>query len=134
MAEMAASKILEHDPGDASVYVTLSNMYVEAGKVGDALEQRELMKSKSVQKEPGWRLENLMQKIQNDSNNLAKTSVLYPELGKVTKDKCLFHSERLAVCFGLLNLPKGTTTMRVFKNIRICLDCHTTMKHISKIS
>ncbi|XP_055814112.1 putative pentatricopeptide repeat-containing protein At5g59200, chloroplastic [Solanum dulcamara] len=127
MAEMAASKILEHDPDDASVYVTLSNMYGEAGKVKDALKQRELMKSKSVQKEPGcsWlevnakihrffsgdtrhvdtpkvysRLENLMQKIQTKTNR---------ELGKVTKEKCLFHSERLAVCFGLLNLPKGTT-------------------------
>lgn len=151
MAEMAASRILEHDPGDASVYVTLSNMYVEAGKVRDALNQRELMKSKSVQKEPGcsWlevnakihtffsgdarhidtpkvysRLDNLMQKIENKTTR---------ELGKVTKEKCLFHSERLAVCFGLLNLPKGTT-IRVFKNIRICLDCHTTMKHISKIT
>ncbi|KAK6779794.1 hypothetical protein RDI58_021978 [Solanum bulbocastanum] len=151
MAEMAASKILEHDPGDASVYVTLSNMYVEAGKVRDALKQRELMKSKSVHKEPGcsWlevnakihrffsgdtrhidtpkvysRLDNLMQKIQNKTTR---------ELGKVTEEKCLFHSERLAVCFGLLNLPKGTT-IRVFKNIRICLDCHITMKHISKIT
>ncbi|XP_060203149.1 putative pentatricopeptide repeat-containing protein At3g23330 [Lycium barbarum] len=160
LAEMAASKILEHDPGDASVYVTLSNMYVEAGKASDALKQRELMKSKLVQKEPGcsWvevnakihrffsgdtshidmpkvycRLENLMQKIRTDSNNLAKTSVLYPEPGKVTKEKCLFHSERLAVCFGLLNLPEGTT-IRVFKNIRICFDCHMTMKHISKIT
>ncbi|CAN4128362.1 unnamed protein product [Withania somnifera] len=157
MAEMAASKILKHDPGDASVYVILSNMYAEAGKASDALQQRELMKSKSVQKEAGcsWlevnakihkffsgdrrhidtpklyrRLENLMQKIRSDSYDLAKTT---PELGKVTKERCLFHSERLAVSFGLLNLPKGTT-IRVFKNIRICLDCHTIMKHISKIT
>ncbi|XP_016437214.2 putative pentatricopeptide repeat-containing protein At5g52630 [Nicotiana tabacum] len=160
MAELAASKILEHDLGDASVYVTLSNMYVEAGKISDALKQRALMKSKSIQKEPGcswlevnakvhrffsgdrrhidtpkvyYKLENLMQKIQTDCYNLAKTSILNPELGQVTEEKCLFHSERLAVCFGLLNLPKGTT-IRVFKNIRICLDCHTTMKHISKIT
>ncbi|CAI0553408.1 unnamed protein product [Linum tenue] len=42
------------------------------------------------------------------------------------------HSEKLAVAFGLLKLPRGAT-VRVFKNLRICGDCHNAIKYISKV-
>ncbi|XP_057821823.2 putative pentatricopeptide repeat-containing protein At3g23330 [Cryptomeria japonica] len=42
------------------------------------------------------------------------------------------HSEKLAIAFGLLNTPPGTT-IRVVKNLRVCSDCHTATKFISKI-
>lgn len=49
------------------------------------------------------------------------------------KELFLFHhSEKLAVAFGLLKTPPGTT-IRVVKNLRVCLDCHTAIKFISKI-
>ncbi|CAN4115763.1 unnamed protein product [Withania somnifera] len=131
-AEVAASKIREHEPGDASVYVTLSNMYVEAGKVSDRPQQRELMKSKSVQKELdcSWLEVNAkIHKFFSGDRRHIDTPKVYWRL----ESRSLFHSERLAVCFGLLNLRKGTIR-RVFNNIRICLDCHTTMKHNSKIT
>ncbi|KAH9316478.1 hypothetical protein KI387_025105, partial [Taxus chinensis] len=34
------------------------------------------------------------------------------------------HSEKLAIAFGLLNTPPRTT-IRVVKNLRVCVDCHT---------
>ncbi|CAN8311259.1 unnamed protein product [Cochlearia groenlandica] len=43
------------------------------------------------------------------------------------------HSEKLAVTLGLLRTPPGTA-IRIVKNLRICGDCHSLMKHISKIS
>ena len=43
------------------------------------------------------------------------------------------HSEKLAVAFGLISTPSGTT-LRVLKNLCVCVDCHTTVKFISKIS
>ncbi|CAI0543479.1 unnamed protein product [Linum tenue] len=42
------------------------------------------------------------------------------------------HSERRAIAFGIMSTPAGTT-IRVIKNIRICVDCHTAIKLISKI-
>ena len=43
-----------------------------------------------------------------------------------------YHSEKLAVAFGIISTPPGTT-IRVFKNLRTCVDCHTAIKFISKI-
>ncbi|GAU23270.1 hypothetical protein TSUD_281630 [Trifolium subterraneum] len=42
------------------------------------------------------------------------------------------HSEKLAISFGLLNTAKGTT-LRVCKNLRICVDCHNAIKLVSKV-
>ncbi|XP_010475151.1 PREDICTED: pentatricopeptide repeat-containing protein At1g04840-like [Camelina sativa] len=43
------------------------------------------------------------------------------------------HSEKLALTLGLLRTAPGTT-IRIFKNLRICGDCHSLMKYVSKIS
>uniref|UniRef100_A0A0V0GLP5 Putative ovule protein n=1 Tax=Solanum chacoense TaxID=4108 RepID=A0A0V0GLP5_SOLCH len=39
------------------------------------------------------------------------------------------HSERLAVAFGILNLD-GASSITVFKNLRICGDCHNAIKYL----
>ncbi|KAJ6396732.1 hypothetical protein OIU77_021708 [Salix suchowensis] len=41
------------------------------------------------------------------------------------------HSEKLAMAFGIMNLPPGRT-IRVSKNLRVCADCHEMAKFISK--
>ena len=40
-------------------------------------------------------------------------------------------SEKLAMAFGILNLPRGKT-VRVTKNLRVCGDCHEMAKFMSK--
>ncbi|KAL6281491.1 hypothetical protein ACE6H2_018372 [Prunus campanulata] len=42
------------------------------------------------------------------------------------------HSEKLAISFGLLKMSKGAT-LRICKNLRICVDCHNAAKLISKV-
>uniref|UniRef100_A0A0A9GTT1 DYW domain-containing protein n=1 Tax=Arundo donax TaxID=35708 RepID=A0A0A9GTT1_ARUDO len=42
------------------------------------------------------------------------------------------HSERLAISFGLLN-PTPGAPIRILKNLRVCKDCHTISKLISKL-
>ncbi|KAH7282204.1 hypothetical protein KP509_35G018800 [Ceratopteris richardii] len=42
------------------------------------------------------------------------------------------HAEKLAIAFGLLNTPEGST-IRVTKNLRMCSECHTSSKIISKV-
>ncbi|GLT54050.1 hypothetical protein SLA2020_272830 [Shorea laevis] len=48
------------------------------------------------------------------------------------RDMLCGHSERLAIAFGLLNTKPGTP-LQVMKNLRVCGDCHTVTKYISKI-
>ncbi|GMI68473.1 hypothetical protein like AT5G15340 [Hibiscus trionum] len=49
------------------------------------------------------------------------------------KEQALFsHSEKLAVCFGLLSTKPGKR-LYIFKNLRICHDCHAAIKIVSKI-
>ncbi|KAF3607630.1 hypothetical protein DY000_02044821 [Brassica cretica] len=43
-----------------------------------------------------------------------------------------YHSQRLAVAYGLLKLPEGVP-LRVLKNLRVCRDCHAAIKLISKV-
>lgn len=42
------------------------------------------------------------------------------------------HSEKLAIAFALMNTPPGTP-IRIVKNLRVCNDCHSATKCISKI-
>ena len=42
------------------------------------------------------------------------------------------HAEKVAIAFGLLSTPQGTT-LRVTKNLRMCNDCHNTGKLVSQI-
>ena len=42
------------------------------------------------------------------------------------------HSERLAICFGLIATPAGTP-LQIVKNLRVCGDCHTFTKLVSAI-
>lgn len=42
------------------------------------------------------------------------------------------HSERLAIAFGLINVKPGIP-IRIMKNLRVCNDCHSVTKLLSKI-
>lgn len=43
------------------------------------------------------------------------------------------HSEKIALAFGLCVIPPGVP-IRITKNLRICLDCHSAIKFISGIT
>ena len=42
------------------------------------------------------------------------------------------HSEKLAICFGFISTRPGLP-LYIFKNLRICQDCHSAIKIVSKI-
>lgn len=44
----------------------------------------------------------------------------------------LYHSERLAIAYGLISTP-ARTSLRIIKNLRVCGDCHNAIKVMSKI-
>ncbi|KAF5738119.1 pentatricopeptide repeat-containing protein [Tripterygium wilfordii] len=44
----------------------------------------------------------------------------------------LYHSERLAIAYGLISTP-ARTPLRIIKNLRVCGDCHNAIKIMSKL-
>eukprot|EP01018_Ginkgo_biloba_P031698 Gb_03136 [translate_table: standard] len=156
----AAERILELEPQDDATYVLLSNIYAAAGRWNDALEVRKMMKSRGVQKEPGlsWiEVENSMHSFASRDTSHPQAQEIYSKLDELTNlmkeagyvpqtdfvlhdvedhQKEYFlsrHSEKLAIAFGLINTPPRTP-VQIFKNLRICGDCHTAIKFISKIA
>uniref|UniRef100_A0A7N0VDU2 DYW domain-containing protein n=1 Tax=Kalanchoe fedtschenkoi TaxID=63787 RepID=A0A7N0VDU2_KALFE len=59
------------------------------------------------------------------------TRFVLHDIDEEAKEKALmYHSERLALAFGLISTAPGTT-LRIIKNLRICGDCHNFMKVVS---
>nr|GMD44255.1 pentatricopeptide repeat-containing protein At2g15690 [Ipomoea batatas] len=48
------------------------------------------------------------------------------------KQALLYHSERLAIAYGLISTP-ARTPLRIIKNLRVCGDCHNAIKIMSRI-
>ncbi|CAJ1975496.1 unnamed protein product [Sphenostylis stenocarpa] len=159
IGEEVSKKLLELEPDKAENYVLLSNLYAGLGKWDEMRKVRRRMKEIGLYKDAGcsWieiggkvyrflvsdgsLLES--KKIQQTWNKLEKkiskigykpdTSCVLHELEEEEKIKILkSHSEKLAISFGLLNTAKGTT-LRVCKNLRICVDCHNAIKLVSKV-
>ncbi|XP_057847768.2 pentatricopeptide repeat-containing protein At2g22070 isoform X1 [Cryptomeria japonica] len=151
--------LFELDPQNAVPYVLLSNIYAEVGRWGDAQKVRTLMKDRGTKKIPGcsWievhkmvhvfcvgdrshpQTQEIYAKLENMSWEMKATGY-FPDSSQVLNDveeeeKEAFlchHSEKLAIAFGLLN-TSPETTITVVKNLRVCADCHTATKFISKI-
>ncbi|CAK8573299.1 unnamed protein product [Lathyrus sativus] len=157
MGKHIADRVIELEPHEAASYVLLYNIYNDAGKKKRALEVRKLMQDRGVKKEPGisWiEVGNTVHTFLVDDRSHPTSELIYSRLaeilGKIKKIsfddeklplgisetehsgavKMNHHSEKLAVTFGIMSLPKSAP-VRVMKNLRVCSDCHTTMKHIS---
>jgi pentatricopeptide repeat protein len=159
MGEHAAKKVIELDPGDAAGYVLLSNIYAAAGKwdLSSNIQQQRL--ERGVNKQPGctWiEVNHELHSFTVDDRDHPQISEIHAELSRLSKqmnhigyvpdtkfvlhdveeeDKVVrlcYHSEKLAIAFGLISTPPGTT-LRIFKNLRVCGDCHTATKFIAKI-
>lgn len=77
-------------------------------------------------------LEEISVKIHEASYVPNMTSFLH-YVNKEEKEMTLrIYSEKLAIAFGVMNFVHGST-IQVIKNLRICRDCHATLKFITKI-
>ncbi|XP_059069535.1 pentatricopeptide repeat-containing protein At1g11290, chloroplastic-like [Cryptomeria japonica] len=154
-----ATLLFDLDPKNVATYVLLSNIFAEVGRWGEVQMARRLMKDQGIKKIPGcsWIERHKMVHVFHvGDRSHPQTQEIYAKLEKLSREmkaagyhpdprhslnaveeeeKELFlshHSEKLAITFGLLNSPPGTT-IRVVKNLRVCADCHTATKFISKI-
>ncbi|KAI4321349.1 hypothetical protein MLD38_034743 [Melastoma candidum] len=82
-------------------------------------------------------LEVMMQKLRKagyipdvNSHALTGSDVMLSE--EEIEQALSSHSEKLAICFGIMSTRPGTT-LYVFKNLRICRDCHLAIKIVSRV-
>ncbi|XP_021891874.1 pentatricopeptide repeat-containing protein At1g74630 [Carica papaya] len=160
LAEQVKQQLSELDPKNSSDHVLLSNVYAVAGKWKDVAAVRRSMSEKKIKKTPGWSMievdkimyvfmageknnkitEQAYEKLREIILRLRVEGSYVPEIGSVMhdieeeekEDQVGKHSEKLAVAFGMTRLAKGVT-IRIVKNLRVCRDCHTIMKLISKV-
>jgi len=159
LGKWAAEHIFELDPQNSGPYVLLSNIYADAGRWGDVDKVRKLMKDRGVQKKPGCSWIEVNSRVHifmaedtshpqseeiyaflvtlasqmKEAGYVPNTKFVLRDVNEERKEQILsFHSEKLAIAFGLISTPPGTL-IRVVKNLRICGDCHTAIKFISKV-
>ncbi|KAG9134404.1 hypothetical protein Leryth_025728 [Lithospermum erythrorhizon] len=151
--------LLELDPRDGGNYVFLSNLYASMNRWSDVDMCRKLMIDRGVHKTPGCSaieldnivhefvagdtshpqfpqinafLEDIAIELQKNSYEPDTTSVLHDIEHEEKETAVRYHSERIAVAFGLMNTPPGKV-IRVVKNLRTCNDCHSAIKLISLV-
>uniref|UniRef100_A0A0E0JYP7 DYW domain-containing protein n=1 Tax=Oryza punctata TaxID=4537 RepID=A0A0E0JYP7_ORYPU len=98
------------------------SIYAVANRWYDVFRVRRWMKDNAVVKTPGysWIEINDFDFALHDVDESWKVQML------------MRHSEKLAIAFGLISTAPGMT-LRIFKNLRVCGDCHNAAKVISKI-
>ncbi|XP_065848357.1 pentatricopeptide repeat-containing protein At4g21065-like [Euphorbia lathyris] len=159
LGERISKQLITAEPMQESNYVLLSNIYAKMLKWENKMEIRELMDKKGIKKIPGSTMIELGSKIYefvagdkshsqhkeinemvDEMKRAMKLSGYVPAISEVLldideedkEDSLNTHSEKLAIAFGLLNSPAGSA-IRIVKNLRVCSDCHSATKLISKI-
>lgn len=160
LGKKVADKLLELEPHKAEHYVLASNMYAGSRQWDEMRKVRKMLRDAGVAKEPGCSWIDIAGKVYSfvaGENSLPEmhkvrkmwysleekiraagyapdTTVMLHELEEEEKVEALrWHSEKQAIAFGLLRTA-GPTKVRVFKNIRMCKDCHNAAKLISKVA
>ncbi|KAF2284104.1 hypothetical protein GH714_019034 [Hevea brasiliensis] len=160
LGEKAAEIIFKMEPDNSGMYILLSNLYAASGRWPDVSKMRLKMRDKGVKKVPGYSwlevqtkihtftvgdcfhpekdkiyafLEEMYMKMKHEGY-LSSIKMVLHDVEEEEKEQMLkYHSEKLAVAYGVLSVPTGRP-IRVIKNLRVCEDCHNAIKYISKIT
>ncbi|GAB2249395.1 hypothetical protein Droror1_Dr00012754 [Drosera rotundifolia] len=158
LASYVADKIFKLGPVGSGMYMLLSNAYSAAGRFEEAAKARKMLRDRGVNKETGlsWveegtqihtfsagekrhpKCEQIYQKLEELGEEMeragyvADTSFVLQRVDDHEKNQAIkYHSERLAVAFGLITFPPERP-IRVMKNLCMCGDCHSAIKFMSK--
>jgi len=161
LAEIVAKRLFQIEPNNPGNYVMLSNIYANAGMWEDVKRVREMMAMTRIKKDVGCSWIQIKHKIHtfvaggstnfrrsaeyikiwNELSNAIKdlgyipnTSVVLHDVNEDMKATWVCeHSERLAAVAALINTGAGMP-IRITKNLRVCVDCHSWMKAVSKVT
>ncbi|KAK9289857.1 hypothetical protein L1049_008017 [Liquidambar formosana] len=158
LAEHVLKRLIELEPWNSGNYVLLSNIYSADHRWDDAAKIRSSMIGKGIQKPPGYswiELDGVLHEFLVGDKSHPLSDKIYAKLGELIKELKAagyvpttefvlfdieeeekehflgYHSEKLAVAFGLISSSEDV--IRIVKNLRVCGDCHVFMKLVSKI-
>ncbi|KAM7475473.1 hypothetical protein LguiB_022716 [Lonicera macranthoides] len=159
IGEESLKHVVELEPTHSGDYILFSNIYASVGRWEDAVRVRAQMKEKGIKKTPGCSLielngviheffaednihpqskeiytatEEMMERIKL-AGYVPNTAEARLEVDEENKEVSVsHHSEKLAIAFGLIRTSPGTA-IRITKNLRVCMDCHSAIKMISKV-
>ncbi|XP_038699922.1 putative pentatricopeptide repeat-containing protein At3g15130 isoform X2 [Tripterygium wilfordii] len=144
-------------------YVMMSNMYAEAGYWKDCERVRELVKTKGLKKEAGrsWVeidkkvhffyggddthpltvkihevLKEMERRMKEEIGYIRRLKYALHDVEEESKEESLrVHSEKLAIGLALVcgGFDGRGGVIRIFKNLRVCGDCHDFIKGLSEI-
>lgn len=160
LAQTVSRRLIELEPMNIGNFILLSNIHAAAGNWDDVRNLRKQINEKGLRKIPGtsWIvIKNQVHSFTVGDRSHPQSDKIYTKLSCITagireigyvpdlswvlhdvvdeeKDQKLFsHSEKLAIAFGLLNVSAGAPIL-ITKNLRVCGDCHTFSKCISKFA
>lgn len=160
LAERASNKLFKLEPANAGNYVLLADIHAEAQMWDQVKRLKSVLEDRGLRKVSGRSWIEVKRKIYSftsvdefnpqieqvhalllelsmemkERGYVPDTKVVLYDLEEREKERILLgHSEKLAVAFGLINTSRGGT-IRITKNLRLCDDCHSVIKFISRFT
>ncbi|XP_050210009.1 pentatricopeptide repeat-containing protein At3g16610 [Mercurialis annua] len=160
LGEEVSKKIQKLGHESTGNFVLLSNMYSTVGRWHEAAEVRITQKDQGFMKSPGcsWieiggvvhafiggdtshpqspRIKQKLTELLVEMKKLGykgESTFVFHDVEEEEKEQILlYHSEKLAIAFGILSLSPNKSIL-VTKNLRVCGDCHAAIKLISLIT
>nr|KYP66114.1 Pentatricopeptide repeat-containing protein At1g08070 family [Cajanus cajan] len=159
LGEWTAKQFLSLEPHKCGYNVLMSNIYASEKRWDDVAYIRRGMKDEGIAKEPGvssfevngsfhefimgdrehpdakkiYEMIDEMREKLEDAGYTPDVSSVLLNIDNEEKETALnYHSEKLAMAYGLISTAPGVP-IRIVKNLRICDDCHNATKLLSKI-
>ncbi|XP_042517057.1 pentatricopeptide repeat-containing protein At1g08070, chloroplastic-like [Macadamia integrifolia] len=159
LGELVAEHLFKLELENPGGYVLLSNIYAKAGKWEEVARIRTRLNDRGMKKVPGcssievdsvlheflvgdkshqhckeiYKMLDEIDELLELAGHVPDTSEVLYDIDEEWKEGVLsYHSEKLAIAYGLISTKPGTT-IRIVKNLRICGNCHSATKLISKI-
>lgn len=159
IGEIAAENLFMLNQNNSGDYLVLANMYAKAQKWDDVAKIRTKLAERNLVQTPGFSLIKAKRKVYkfvSQDKSIPQWKIIYemihqmewqlkfegyiPDTSQVLldvddeekKERLKFHSQKLAIAFGLIHTSEGSP-LRITRNLRMCSDCHTYTKYISMI-
>uniref|UniRef100_A0A2P2QLM2 Uncharacterized protein MANES_06G119200 n=1 Tax=Rhizophora mucronata TaxID=61149 RepID=A0A2P2QLM2_RHIMU len=159
LGKFAAEKLYGMEPEKLSNYIVLLNIYNNSGKLKDAAAVVQTLRRKGLRMLPArsWieinkqlygflsgdeshpQRKEIYQKVDDLMLQLKKhgytpvVKTLFPDVDEHEEWILKYHSEKLAIAFGLMNTPYWVS-LQIVQGHRICDDCHRAFKLISMVT
>ncbi|KAL2905889.1 hypothetical protein RDABS01_004599 [Bienertia sinuspersici] len=160
MAGRILNKVTELSPGDEGSLVLSSNLHASKGNWNQVIGVKTLMRDHRLKKSPAlswviiggevhtfmagdyshpgfkeidYIIKELMKKVK-ELGYVPATNFVLQDIDEKEKERSLYyHSEKLAIAFSLWKTSGKTGCIRIYKNLKVCGDCHAWIKLITKV-